>query len=487
MVWPLKIIMSKESHNILLLTTEENFVWLSMQEIIPGIERCWKGLEKIDTQTPFRVEVFNVDQMKLSKVLKSFLQADTIVFTAFNFKLAKLAESLRKDFSLSTRFVFYLHGMTSMGCWPMLKFGMKDVFTKNDIFISTCHRDKETLELSFKESQVEVIPFGLDNLPQTFPEHIPDPKQALFVYIGRISEQKNLHTLIQAFSLVEQPFQLEIYGKEDGLGSPNMGIPAMEYQKWLEDLVKKLQLQDRVVFKGFVEREKLYQSLEGKSYCFISSSLHSDENFGMAVLRSLSQGQAAILSDWGGHHDFKHFFENQVFLTPVYKSLRGPFINPVDVKNKINDYLEASHHYHDENIKRYQLQEVAQTILEKVVLKSPNSKNLLKASPLALELLEAQEEFAEQKKNEDQSKGTKIFEDYADPYAHLFFESYGMINEVDVSLLKDQKDVVVSPWVDWKEDEAVVNDPHRGKIILRGSREQLKKQLFSLGYLFVQA
>src|SRR5581483_11473012 len=153
-----------------------------------------------------------------------------------------------------------------------------------------------------------------------------------FVYVGRISEQKNLHNLLHALSILRERepnlrWTLEVYGKPDRWGSPNMGFRMKNYLGFLRRLSRALGIDDRVRWRGFVRRERLDPLIARRPHVFVSARLHSDEDFGVAALKSLCAGQPAVLSAWGGHLDLRRRFPGQVRLVPVYRSGIGPFVD----------------------------------------------------------------------------------------------------------------------------------------------------------------
>src|SRR5205085_8364114 len=131
------------------------------------------------------------------------------------------------------------------------------LMNENDTFIGTCKRDIETMKLNFMNAHTEIIPFSLTSLPQQrVPKKFNGSKRKL-TFIGRISAQKNLHTLLWAMSFLKERgvsdnWELHIFGQDDEMGSPLMGLPQIGYKEFLEDLINKFNLTGQVIFRGFV-------------------------------------------------------------------------------------------------------------------------------------------------------------------------------------------------------------------------------------------
>lgn len=122
-------------------------------------------------------------------------------------------------------------------------------------------------------------------------------KEAYCLYFGGLEENKNIHTLIKAYSnakpkigntklvIISGDFQRSLSGKI---------IPKTSQAKTLYELAKKENLLNDIVFTGFVEEEHMplvtyYSSL------FVH--LSNEEGFGLSVLEAISNGVPSIISD----------------------------------------------------------------------------------------------------------------------------------------------------------------------------------------------
>ncbi|HUP56698.1 MAG TPA: glycosyltransferase family 4 protein [Bdellovibrionota bacterium] len=441
------------------LTSRENFVWLSMQEIIPLIEKNWK-----ESAAPGRHEVVirNVDRFSIPELMPELLRADQIVFTCFTVKLARIGELLRKSFGLEARYFVYLHHQATILCWPLHAWGMGALLREDDVFIASSAADARAMRHSFPRCRVEVIPFTLPGLRSSY--RIPPSSRGdeiPFVYAGRISAQKNLHTLLYAFRLFADAnpglgWKLSLYGKEDHLGSPNMGMRSTDYGRTLRGLVRDLRLGDRVSLAGYRDRGALNRILARERHVAVSTSLHSDENFGMSPFRSLVRGNLAVLSRWGGFADFERGFPGLVFLAPVAETERGPWVDPRGFARLLSQAADAyrggkrksarvSPAYLEENIARR---------LRRLAAEPARPGALLKPTPLARRILEKRETFEKLKPGSG-----RIFESYADPDARAPFRSYRMERARARSLAKE---LICAPWVVLGKRSVQVRDPHRG-------------------------
>lgn len=142
------------------------------------------------------------------------------------------------------------------------------------------------------ESRVSVIYSGI-----AFPEYKMNEtcensilgklgiKQEYILYVGTIAPHKNIEKLIMAYKyLKEQGYshQLVIVGKKG----------------WLSDgiyeLVEKENLQEDVIFTGFVIQDEL-EVLYRRAVCFVSVSLY--EGFGFTPLEAMGRGCPVLVSN----------------------------------------------------------------------------------------------------------------------------------------------------------------------------------------------
>lgn len=441
----------------LVLTSEENFVWQSMQEIIPSLEELWAS-----TASPMHeVYYFNVDKDQLKDKLPLFLGVDNIFVTCFNLKIARTVELLRERIGIDARFFIELHNMATIACWPFHEWGMGKGFKTNDVFISTCQYDLEALKIVYPEAQQALIPFHAVKLPEVETRSVFKAKN-IFAYVGRISAQKNLHTLLAALSLIKEiDFECHFYGGEDHLGSPNMGQTGEGYLNYLKGLVKELELEAKVFFKGHYPREKLYEELHHNQVILVSPSLHSDENFGMALFRGLLLGQRVVCSDWGGHKDFVGHFPEQVKLVSVYKTNKGPQVHPFELAKALVEMLEikpSKNHLPT----AYQLGSLRLKIQELLGFSKLENKKLERSS-IAEQIHQKRNDYLSSTQNShlehQRSHGCQIFSSYEDKLAHIFFEAYGMRKSQKKGGLS-----VLLPWVYKKGENLVSYDLHRAKI-----------------------
>lgn len=139
-------------------------------------------------------------------------------------------------------------------------------------------------------------------------------EKTVFVYTGRLSQQKNVLELIQSFAdfvAIQNPNAvLYLAGPFDDLGSPFIGYFSKEryeytIMKLLESFTNSESMRDKIVYIGNLSADKLFE-LYNMADIYISLSVHNDEDFGMAPAEALCSGLPAILTNWAGYASFKN-------------------------------------------------------------------------------------------------------------------------------------------------------------------------------------
>jgi glycosyltransferase involved in cell wall biosynthesis len=169
-------------------------------------------------------------------------------------------------------------------------------------------------------STVAVYPFPVDSSQFFYSEGVRRAERArlgiaddetVFIYTGRISHQKRVLDLIKHWSDCSANgltrARLLIAGPPDDLGSPYFGVSEklgegfQNFQAALAAVAPEIR--SRISYLGDVAQSELPRVYNAAD-CFVSLSLHHDEDFGMSVAESLCCGTRAVLTDWGGFSGF---------------------------------------------------------------------------------------------------------------------------------------------------------------------------------------
>jgi glycosyltransferase involved in cell wall biosynthesis len=187
-------------------------------------------------------------------------------------------------------------------------------------FVVPSERQGDLVNKYLLNDKAHICPFPVEKREFEFDEKLRkeerikwkvEDKDTVFVYTGRLSRQKRIHTLISAFEAValqNSDAHLYLFGQTDHLGDQFMNI----WEKEGEYLIKLVRLHEnlpehvrsRIHFMGNVKWQKLKAVYSGADY-FISLSVHNDEDYGMSIAEAQASGLPCLLSDWGGFGGFE--------------------------------------------------------------------------------------------------------------------------------------------------------------------------------------
>ncbi len=397
---------------VLFLETRQNFVWTSMQEILPQISILWEELSQSENFELKKVNVDDFDRVDF----KVLFDCDYIVCSAFNLNSVGFLKTIRAKMGIRVPMAFYLHGLATVGLWPLAEFGLWPLLLDNDIFMGTCEGDINCLNLLGIENSLKTLFSSDENLIELPPLEGAEIKDIL--YIGRISHQKNLETLIDAFNTLsreDKSLKLHIYGEEDHLDSPNLGLKRTDYLKEL-----KGRASSGIHFHGFVQREKIKEQWREKNFLFCSPSLHSDENFGMAALMALEIGGRLLLSDWGGHQNYKKMVPNRVETVQVMGDETGVYLDPLTFTSQLRKSLKGEGQGATKSPFHRAL--IARELFDGLQQFLGSSSEMPKGVPeLTKKLCEKRRLFVSENSDHQQ----RVFSSKKDPDYQAFFRAYG--------------------------------------------------------------
>lgn len=155
-----------------------------------------------------------------------------------------------------------------------------------------------------------------------------DLEKKNFVTMGRLSHQKGQWHLIRAFKqLVEEREDVRLYILGEG-----------EHEKYLRILVSQLELEDKVIFCGFLDNPF---SVIARMDAFIFPSLY--EGFGNALVEAMACGVPCIATDF--KYGAREIFDNHPNLDAICENVElldyGILVPvPSEVENTAEDEIE---------------------------------------------------------------------------------------------------------------------------------------------------
>ena len=397
---------------------------------------------------------------ELQEIARPDLRIRRIVLTVATPDTVRLALRLRQRLQASTQIVVHVSGDSTEGFHA---FGpLPDTLTEADLLIVSSEAEAAATRACFPNAPVRVLPFPLvDRFRLANEFGAQQPETHRLAYVGRVSEQKNLHTLLvsiwllRRMSVLPPDVMLDIYGAGDNLGSPNMGLTFSDYESYLHDLTDKLGLTGLVTWHGFKPRDWLFDHVHLQPHILVSPTLHSDENFGASVLASLVNGHRVVAAAWGGHFDFAPWFPDQLNLVPVHRSTRGPVIDPVALARALARALPGGGSF---RVDRAGLSRARAAFSEAgVAARTRAALSGIAAPPVPLKRSAVLHTIDRQRARFGGAR--RIYDGYDDPAAQVFFQAYGMAEPLDFD---PTRRYFLPPWVRCSDQMLHIDDPHRG-------------------------
>ena len=159
---------------------------------------------------------------------------------------------------------------------------------------SYCMAEETKKYLENKSKEIFITPFGVDT--EKF-KNLNIEKKENEITIGivkTLTEKYGIEYLIKAIKELENILDIENYKK----------IRLLIYGKGelknkLEDLTKELQIEDKVIFKGYIRNEDVPKALNEMDI-FVVPSILDSESFGVAAVEAMACEIPVIASSVGG-------------------------------------------------------------------------------------------------------------------------------------------------------------------------------------------
>lgn len=191
----------------------------------------------------------------------------------------------------------------------------RKIFRPDDLWVVSCQAEKDLLDHWFPGNSRTVIvyyPVAKDfNLPSSNAERVAarkkfslDQGEKYVLYAGRLSQQKNILELLD-FLKMHKDLRLLVCGDIDSVGVPHLADSRREHlaNRLLTEIGVN-GLSSRVEFLPYQAQSELRQIMKACDYQ-ISLSAHYGEDFGYSLAQGFSCGLKTVLTDWGGHRNWK--------------------------------------------------------------------------------------------------------------------------------------------------------------------------------------
>jgi len=178
------------------------------------------------------------------------------------------------------------------------------ILNNSDILVcQSSNTKKNTIKYFKPKKEIYIIPLPYEKFKfkKVGREKLGMNKENFYlVSVGRLVERKGYKYLIKSLSFLPKKIHLNLIG--DG-----------PLEKQLKNLAKKLKVENRINFLGFISEEKKFQYLSN-SDLYVLSSIH--EGFGIVLQEAMQVGLPIVATNNGGQVDIIKENTNGLMLKP---------------------------------------------------------------------------------------------------------------------------------------------------------------------------
>ena len=336
--------------------------WVSCQKIVFNLHKAWSLNTKLTLLNfNYSSELRPGEVLKLVEEIYAASPEVIVIMDHKPHPLALLTLLLEKykDAKKAPRFIFHIFGDFTLYYleWESLSTLLKNY--KVDFIVASPRQKLLIDKMLLPPMESYVCPFPVDSKEFNYaPQNrtaqrkswgVTD-KEMAFVFTGRLTLQKRIHTLIEQFAaVVRKPeyanAHLFLYGNTDDIADPFLGkweTPG-EYFRLLDKLYCSLEeeVKKKIHFMGNVSNHELAAVYQGADV-LVNLSVHNDEDFGMSVAEAQASGLPSILTDWGGLAGFAtpELGAATIFV-PVEIGMKSKIVSKLEVRRSLRQLLRS--------------------------------------------------------------------------------------------------------------------------------------------------
>lgn len=220
----------------------------------------------------------------------------------------------RDSVSKNTPYIWFPFGSVPRGLPDLVNYWQH--FKTTDLLVVNCAADLKIMRKFFDNAQLRLLPFVFDE--SVFYPLDETTRQAMraslgfgagdriLVYAGRLTLEKNVHTLLKIFRVVQDLLpnaHLVVAGQGAENPFPEFGVFPVNMRNTLVRTIHKLGLaQERLHFVGAKNADEL-RGLYNLADVLINLTLLHDECFGLGQVEAMACGTPVVGTNWGGLKD----------------------------------------------------------------------------------------------------------------------------------------------------------------------------------------
>jgi glycosyltransferase involved in cell wall biosynthesis len=316
---------------------------VSVQSVFQVLEQTLARRHEIVRRPP---EYFYVSSSKQNALTKEFVQKCDLIAGKIDNNVLIAREQLDRRPPV----IGFLMGTMSRGAAEMANWCR--YLRSTDIIVGNCDGDCEITSKFFTNSQIRKLPFSFDEstfcpVDEQRREAIRaelqfKPTDKILLYSGRITLEKNLHTLLRIFSTLQDfvtDLHLVIAGDAHTIPFRTMGVHPLSSVATSMKVMNELRIKKKQVHFIGSRRSTQLRDLYAMADLLVNLTLHHDENFGFAQVEAMACGTPVVGTGWGGLKDtIKHGETGYQISTVVTDS--GVKLNWWEAINRLISLLE---------------------------------------------------------------------------------------------------------------------------------------------------
>ncbi|HSE18782.1 MAG TPA: glycosyltransferase family 4 protein [Pyrinomonadaceae bacterium] len=285
----------------------ESFGMDSLKHVFRGLEQTLAQRHEV-VYCP--LEYYYTSALKQGSLCEDFLKSCDIVVGRIDEEILKSRERLDRQPPL----VGFLMGTMSRGGAELA--ALTGHLKSTDMLVGNCTGDLEITRKFFSNAETRKLPFAVDE-SLFYPADEDERRKIktelgfgeddkIVLYAGRITIEKNLHTLLRIFRTLQDlvpNLHLVIAGEVQDIPFGGMGVYSISMTATLMKLIKELELNSSSIH--FVGRKSAAQlrDIYASADVFVNMTLHHDENFGLSQVEAMACGTPVVGTSWGGLKD----------------------------------------------------------------------------------------------------------------------------------------------------------------------------------------
>jgi glycosyltransferase involved in cell wall biosynthesis len=289
---------SRMGHHITVLTESQNGTFAS--EIVDGVRIIRTPYPSSDFRLVRKWPRIAGDSFFLMLRLFRTLLSGNIRTVCIGLVGRESFFILLLSYLIRLKLILFLHGSeirSYIQISPVIRWSLRRILCRADAVVAVSEelRNEAAAFEPAATKKITVIPCGIhvENIQQQ--KKYKADRKYIF-YAGRVSSQKGVRSLIQAFESVSAVIDLDLWIAGKG---PD--------EDALKQLVKELNVEHRVRFLGFCERPEIFRLMKGCEFVVLPSR---SEGCPLTILEALAAQKVTLGSNVAGIREILHHQQN---------------------------------------------------------------------------------------------------------------------------------------------------------------------------------